>query len=66
MKIIENITINLSEDDVKKIIANYIETEGYELKGEVQVNVGTITTGYGMGEIDTVVFKGISVNVTRK
>lgn len=51
MNINEKITITLNEDDVKKIVAQYLNQEGYLVKPEdVTLHVGYDWVGYGPGE----------------
>ena len=61
MKIDRNITIHLSEDEVKEIIAKHLQEEGYEVKVEdVTLSVGTKLVGFGMGEHSETYFQGAS------
>ena len=51
MNIDKKITITLSEEDVKKVIAQYLHQQGYLVKPEdVTIHVGTDWVGYGMDE----------------
>lgn len=51
MKVKKNITIELSEEDVKKIIADYLSKEGYKATPDnVRLDVSSRLEGYGMGE----------------
>ena len=63
MNISNNITIHLTQDDVKEIIAEYIKTQkGYSVTADnVTLRVGTECRGYGMAEHDVTVFKGWDV-----
>lgn len=65
MNISKNITIHLTEDDVKEIIAEYIKNQnGYSVTADnVTLRVGTECRGYGMAEHDVTVFKGCDVEV---
>jgi len=64
MKIETNVTINLSEDDVKKIIAEYIcdNTEYQVTAKDVTISVGSRLEGYGRCENPVTYFKGVHVN----
>ena len=67
MEIKKNITINLSEDDVKQIIVDYLKREGYEVVvSDVSLSVGSRIKGYGMGEYSVEYFKGAYVNCKEK
>lgn len=46
MNIKKNITIHLSEGDVKEIIADYLKKEGYSVEAEDV----RLTVGYSMNE----------------
>lgn len=63
MKIDKNITINLTEDDVKEIIVEKCQREGYvNVRAEdVILKVGEEVRGYGPGEYTTCVFKGCTI-----
>lgn len=51
MEIKKNITIELSENDVKEIIADYLQREGYKVTvDDVSLLVGSRTEGYGLAE----------------
>lgn len=65
MNISKNITIHLTEDDVKEIIAEHIKSRnGFSVtKDNVTLRVGTVCRGYGMAEHDVTVFKGCDVEV---
>lgn len=57
-----NITIKLSPDDVKQIIAEYLAKEGYSVKpDDIKFGISEKCHGYGMGEHYTTVFSGCSV-----
>ena len=67
MTIKKNITIELSESDVKEIIADYLNKEGYKITADdVKLDVGTTTQGYGMGEYEVTYFKGAYVRTKEK
>jgi len=58
------LTINLSEHAVKKIIAEYLIREGYEVTAnDVRLSVGSKIEGYGMGECEVVYFNGAHVSI---
>lgn len=62
MNIKKNITVHLSGDDVKGIIADYLKKEGYSVEAEdVRLTVGSRTVGYFMDEHDEHYFKEASV-----
>ena len=51
MEIERNITVKLSENDVKEIIVNYLKNEGYITEtDDITLVVGSRLEGYGMGE----------------
>lgn len=59
MNIKKNITIELSEEDVKKIIADYLIKEGYKATPDnVLLHVSSRIEGYGMGEHEVTRFNG--------
>jgi hypothetical protein len=62
MNIKTNIKIELSSDDVKEIIINYLKTEGYDFSvDDVVFSVGTRYEGYGMAEHPVDYFEGAYV-----
>lgn len=62
MKIKKNITIDLTENDVKQIIVEYVKSKGYETTIEnVNFFIGSKTEGFGMGEYDVDYLKHCSV-----
>ena len=64
MNIIKNITVNLSAEDVKEIIANHIRNElRYETvtAKDVSLDVGHRCVGYGPMEHDECYFAGAKV-----
>lgn len=64
MNIKKNITINLSKDDVKGIIAEYCNKNGYKVKPEnVSLSVICRCVGYGPGEYEEPYFAGAKVTV---
>lgn len=51
MKIINKLTISISEDDVKNIVADYLVKEGYNVTAEdVKLHVEDEWVGYGPDE----------------
>lgn len=67
MNIKKNITINLSEDDVKEIITEYCIKNGYDVITEdVNLLVCKRSVGYGPMEHDEWFFAGAKVNVKEK
>lgn len=66
MEIKKDITIHLSETDIKEIIADYLKREGYEVAvNNVRLSVGTEIQGYGLGELEVTCFKGANVRISR-
>lgn len=64
MKFNKKLTITLTEQDVKEIVADYIVSQGFKVTPEdVELIVSTESRGYGMGEYQTTVFKECSVTV---
>lgn len=62
MEAMFNITINLSPDDVKQIIAEYLTKKGYVVKSNgIEFKVGEECRGYGMGEYYVTEFLGCSI-----
>ena len=58
MDINKKITITLSENDVKEIVAEYLTSNGYRVDSDdVSLNVIRTTVGYGMAEHEVVRFK---------
>lgn len=67
MEIKKNITIELSENDVKEIIASYLKNEGYIITSDnVNLSVGLRTKGFGMGEYEETYFKAAYVKCKEK
>lgn len=64
MNINKNVTINLSEDDVREIIADYCNKNGYKVKpDDVKLSVSRRCVGYGQMEHDEWYFAGAKVKV---
>lgn len=67
MEIKKSITIHLSEQEIKQIVKNYLENEGYKVEEkDIQFNVGTKCVGYGMYETETTCFKGCDIKSHEK
>ena len=67
MEIKRNITIELSEIDVKQIIAGYLNKKGYMVEpADVNLSVGSRLEGYGMAEHLVNYFKGAYVKCKEK
>ena len=67
MQIKKNITIELSEKDVKEIIADYLNKEGYKITvDDVSLSVGSRIEGYGMGEYEVNYFKAAYIKFKEK
>lgn len=67
MEIKKSITINLSEDDLKKIVADYLQKEGYKVEeNDVAFSIGNRCEGFGMAEHKVVYFKGCNVKCVEK
>lgn len=65
MEIKRNITINLSESELKEIVAKHLKDEGYNADAEnVKFNVSRHLEGFGMGEHEVLNFDGCKVEVT--
>ena len=67
MEIKKNITIELSENDVKEIIADYLKREGYEVRvSDVDCSIGTRCEGFGRAETYVPYFKGAFIKCKEK
>ena len=67
MKIIKNVTVELSEKDLKQIIAEHMKNEGFDaLPENVSFNVGTRLTGCYRDEHEETYLKGCTVNCVMK
>lgn len=67
MEIKKNITIELSENDVKDIIVDYLKREGYVVVAkDVRLSVGSRLEGYGMAEHPVNYFEGAFVKCKEK
>lgn len=67
MEIKKNITIELSENDVKEIIADYLKREGYAVTvNDVSLSAGSRIEGYGIGEHEVNYFKAAYVKCKEK
>ena len=64
MELSRYITIHFSEDDVKRIILQHLNSYGYYPDIEdIELNVGRRTEGYGMAEHDVLYFEGCDVEI---
>ena len=62
MEIKKSITINLSANDVKEIIADYLKKDGYVVTvDDISFSAGSRCEGYGMAEHYVSYFDGASV-----
>lgn len=61
-----NTTINFTEEEVKKIIKDWLESKNYQVTGEVRIDVGKVSVGYGPTEHDTCAFRGASCQVKQE
>ena len=60
----KRMTMHLSEEDVKKIVAEYLTRKGYNVvPADVTLSVGTKFTGYGKAEHEVTCFKECSVEI---
>lgn len=67
MNIKKNITIELSEEDVKNIIADYLNNDGYNVTADdVVLSVDSKLEGYGPMEHIVNYFKGASIKCKEK
>ena len=67
MDIKKSITINLSPDDVKRIISDYLTKDGYSVSPvDIEFDIGEECHGYGVGEHYEYVFEGCSVRCKEK
>ena len=67
MEIKKNITIELSENDVKEIITEYLKREGYTATvDDVRLSVGSRLEGYGVAEHPVNYFEGAFIKCKEK
>ena len=67
MEIKKNITIELTEDDVKEIIVNYLMRDGYDVTvDDIRLSVGSRLEGFGMMEHPVNYFEGAYVKCKEK
>ena len=67
MEIKKNITIKLSENDVKEIIADFLKRDGYNVTvDDVSFSVGTRCEGFGTAEHYVSCFNGAFVKCKEK
>lgn len=64
MEVLKNITIHLTEEDVKQIIAEYVNRQkGYSVTPEdVTLKIGSVLQGYGTAEHEVQIFERCDVN----
>ena len=63
MKVKKNININLSEDDVKQVIIDYLKKDGYEvIKDDINFSIGIRLAGHRFAEYKQPYFKGVCVS----
>jgi hypothetical protein len=65
MHINENITVNLSPQDITSLIKDYLENKGYEVNN-ISFNINERTEGNFMHEYNVKYFAGANCKVTRK
>jgi hypothetical protein len=67
MEIKKNITIELSENDVKEIIADYLNKEGYNVTTkDISLPIDKKMEGQGRGEHYVYYFKGACIKCKEK
>lgn len=67
MQIKKNITIELSEKDVKEIISDYLNKEGYKVSvDDINFSVGSRIEGYGLNEMEVKCFKAAYIKCKEK
>lgn len=64
MEILNKITIELPQKDLKEIISDYIAKQGYKAE-KVEFSYGTRLEGYGMMEREMPYFDGCSVKAIK-
>lgn len=57
-----NATINLTKEDVEKIVREYVSQGGYNVS-DVNIQVGTREVGHQMNSYTEAYFKGIDVKI---
>ena len=70
MKVNMTKTVSFSEEDIKELVKTYLGQEGYDIDGEVHINIKNRCTGYGMDEhyeyfLDSVSAKVVDKDVKR-
>ena len=58
-----DVTIKISADQVRKIITEAIEKQGYDVIGDINFRLGEKYSGYGPGETYRTVFEGATAKV---
>lgn len=67
MEIKKNITIKLSENDVKEIIADFLKRDGYNVTiDDISLSVGSRCEGFGAAEHYVSCFNGAFVKCKEK
>lgn len=67
MDIEENVTINLSTNDIKVILVDYLRSRGYSAThADIRFNIGRELVGYGSGKHVRPVFKGATISCKEK
>lgn len=67
MDIEENVTINLSTNDIKEILVDYLRKQGFSAThADIRFNIGKELVGYGAGEYEVAAFKGAAVKCKKK
>lgn len=59
-------TLTLKPEDVKSIVKEYLERNGYDVLDKVKLNVGMASVGFGGCEHDEVEFKSVTVEVKKR
>jgi hypothetical protein len=58
----KKLTTELNEEQLKEVIIDFFEREGYKVnKKDIQFRIETTTIGYGMGERDVPCFNGCKI-----
>ena len=64
MHICKNITINLTESDVKDIIIKHFLDKGYNIsKSDINFNISNHLEGYGISEHPVTKFNGCDIKI---
>ena len=65
MKILNNITIEITQEDLKEIISDYISKQGYKTEN-ITFSYGSRFEGYGMTEREVPYFDGCTVKAKKE